>query len=40
MTVDGYVAGTNGEMDWTVRDWDDDLKNYVKEIKEGKEFRH
>ena len=27
MTVDGYIAGINGEMDWTARDWDDKLKN-------------
>jgi len=27
MSVDGYIAGTNGEMDWTARDWDDELKN-------------
>lgn len=32
MTVDGYIAGTNGEMDWTARDWDDELKKYVEEI--------
>ncbi len=32
MTVDGYIAGLNGEMDWTNRNWDDELKNYVGEI--------
>ena len=32
MTVDGYIGGTNGEMDWTARDWDDELKKYVTEI--------
>jgi dihydrofolate reductase len=32
MTVDGYIAGPNGEMDWTNRNWDDALKNYVGEI--------
>jgi dihydrofolate reductase len=32
MTVDGYIAGPNGEMDWMVLDWDDELKNYVQEI--------
>ena len=32
MTVDGYIAGPNGEMDWMVWDWDDELKQYVKEI--------
>ncbi|MEO6456497.1 MAG: dihydrofolate reductase family protein [Ginsengibacter sp.] len=34
MSVDGYIAGTNGEMDWMVWDWDEELKNYVKEITE------
>jgi dihydrofolate reductase len=34
MTVDGYIAGSNGEMDFTVRDWDDELKQYVTEITE------
>ena len=34
MTVDGFIAGTNGEMDFMVWDWDDELKNYVKEITE------
>ena len=34
MAVDGYIAGTNGEMDWTVSDWDDELKKYVTEITE------
>ena len=32
MTVDGYIAGPNGEMDWAIRDWDEELKDYVKEI--------
>ena len=34
MSADGYVAGTNGEMDWLVRDWDDELKKYVTAITE------
>ena len=32
MTVDGYIAGPNGEMDWMAWDWDDALKNYVTAI--------
>ncbi len=32
MTVDGYIAGPNGEMDFTALDWDDELNQYVKEI--------
>ena len=34
MTVDGYIARTNGELDWAVWDWDDELKKYVTEITE------
>ncbi|MCX6048787.1 MAG: dihydrofolate reductase family protein [Chloroflexi bacterium] len=34
MTVDGYVGGPNGEMDWVLFNWDDALKNYVTEITE------
>jgi dihydrofolate reductase len=34
MTVDGYMAGPNGEMDWMVWDWDDELKHYVTELTE------
>lgn len=32
MSVDGYIAGTNGEMDWMVWNWDDQLKTYTKQI--------
>ena len=34
MTIDGFIAGPNGEMDWTVSDWDDGLKNYVGKLTE------
>ena len=34
MTVDGFIAGLNGEMDWMVLNWDDELKKYVTEITE------
>ena len=34
MTVDGYVAGPNGEMDWMTFNWDDELNQYVTEITE------
>ena len=34
MSVDGYIAGINGEMDWTARNWDNELKKYVGEITE------
>jgi hypothetical protein len=26
MTIDGFIAGPNSEMDWMVGDWDDKLK--------------
>ena len=36
MSVDGYIARPNGEMDWMVRDWDDDkLKNRIFELTES-----
>ncbi len=34
MSIDGFVAGPKGEMDWMLWDWDDDLKRYVEEITE------
>lgn len=34
MTVDGYIAGPNGEMDWMALDWDVELKQYVTDITE------
>ena len=35
LSVDGFVAGLNGEMDWMAWDWDDTLKNYVAGITES-----
>ncbi|NUM43543.1 MAG: dihydrofolate reductase family protein [Anaerolineales bacterium] len=32
MTVDGYIAGPNSEMDWLVWDWDEALKQYVTDL--------
>jgi dihydrofolate reductase len=34
MTVDGFIAGPNGEMEWTAVDWDKELKKYVGSITE------
>lgn len=34
MSVDGYIAGPNGEMDWVVWNWDEGLKNYVEALTE------
>lgn len=35
MTVDGFVAGPQGEMDWMVFDWDNSLKSYVAGIMQS-----
>lgn len=34
MTVDGYIAGPKGEMDFMEWNWDNELIEYVKEITE------
>ncbi|MEH1944309.1 MAG: dihydrofolate reductase family protein [Nostoc sp.] len=34
MTLDGYIAGLNGEMEFMAWNWDDELKQYVKDITE------
>lgn len=34
ISLDGYVAGPNGEMDWMIMNWDDALNNYVMQISE------
>jgi len=34
MTVDGFIARKNGEMDWMINNWDDGLNTYVKELTE------
>ena len=32
ISVDGYIAGPNGEMDWMAWNWDDALKKYVGDL--------
>jgi dihydrofolate reductase len=34
MTIDGFISGKNGEMDWMAFPWTDDIIQYVKEITE------
>jgi dihydrofolate reductase len=34
MTVDGFISGQNGEMDWMCFPWTDDIISYVREITE------
>jgi dihydrofolate reductase len=34
ITVDGFIAGPNGEMDWLTFAWTDDLKKYVGGLTE------
>ena len=34
VSVDGFIAGPNGEMDWMVWDWDDTIKAYVTALTE------
>src|SRR5579862_6765678 len=32
ISIDGFVGGPNGEMDWLTWNWNDDIKNYVAEL--------
>ncbi len=35
LSIDGFVAGPSGEMDWMVWDWDDGVKNYVSDLTDS-----
>ncbi|MBI2259001.1 MAG: dihydrofolate reductase family protein [Flavobacteriia bacterium] len=35
ITIDGFISGQNGEMDWMKFPWTDDIMNYVREITEN-----
>ena len=35
LSVDGFVSGPGGEMDWMVWDWDEKLKQYVTELTDS-----
>jgi dihydrofolate reductase len=32
MSIDGFIAGFHGEMNWMTWNWDDELNKYVEEI--------
>lgn len=34
ITLDGFIGGPAGEMDWLTFDWDDELKQYVTALTE------
>lgn len=34
LSVDGFIAGENGEMDWMEWNWSEDIKSYVGSITE------
>jgi dihydrofolate reductase len=34
MSIDGFIAGPNGEMDWINKNWGDDINNYIASITE------
>lgn len=34
VSIDGYVAGPKGEMDWMQWNWDDSLKDFVQQLTE------
>lgn len=34
MTLDGFIAGPDGEVDWMVSNWSDDLNEYVRQLTE------
>ncbi|NWJ50643.1 MAG: dihydrofolate reductase [Bacteroidetes bacterium] len=35
ITVDGFIAGVNGEMDWMTFNWDDKLNEYVTKLTDS-----
>src|SRR5690606_35901358 len=35
MSVDGFIAGPEGNMEWMQWDWDDQLKGYVRQLTES-----
>mgnify|MGYP000856613727 CR=1 FL=1 len=35
ISVDGFIAGPNGEMDWLTANWTEDIINYVNELTQS-----
>ena len=35
VSIDGFVSGVNGEMDWMVWNWDDVIKKYTGDLTES-----
>lgn len=35
MTIDGFIAGEQGEMDWLTFNWGEDIKDYVRGLTEN-----
>ncbi|HMH20117.1 MAG TPA: dihydrofolate reductase family protein, partial [Puia sp.] len=35
LSVDGFVAGPKGELDWMLWDWSEDLKQYVSDFTDA-----
>ncbi|MEM8968781.1 MAG: dihydrofolate reductase family protein [Bacteroidota bacterium] len=35
LSLDGFIGGANGEMDWVTWNWDDTLKQYVDQLTES-----
>lgn len=35
MSIDGFIAGHEGNMEWMQWDWDDQLKGYVRQLTES-----
>lgn len=34
ITIDGFISGKNGELDWLCCPWTDDINDYVRELTE------
>lgn len=34
MTIDGFISGVNGEMDWMKMPWSEDINEYVRQLTE------